>query len=237
MPTAEKTAAIEQLRETFGSAAAVFLADFTGLNVEKMTDLRRKCRSEGIQLKVIKNTLAVKACRELELTDLEPHFRGPTAMAVSTEDPVSPARVLMDFKKEHERPEVKLGFVEGRVLSADEVTALAKLPTRDQLISQVMQLAQAPASNFVGALENLMSKLVRTVDAVRDGMEKGTIAGASAPAEAEAPAEPEAAAETEAAEAPAEEASDEATEEKAEAPAEEAPAAGDDVESDEEKKE
>jgi hypothetical protein len=102
---------------------------------------------------------------------------------------------------------VKLGFVEGRILSADEVKALAKLPTRDQLISQVMQLALAPAQNFVAALNGITTKLVRTVDAVRQGMESGSIA-AAAPA-ADAPAE-----------APKEEAAPAAEE----APAEEAPA-------------
>lgn len=190
MPTAQKTATIEQLQETFDKAAAIFLADFTGLNVEQMTVLRRKCREEGVHFQVVKNTLAVKASRALELGDLEPHFHGPTALAVSVSDPVSPARILVDFHKEHEKPQVKLGFVEGRVLGPDEVRALATLPTREQLLSQVMQLAQAPAQGFVGVLNALLSKLVRTVDAVRDGMEKGTIpargAGQAEPAVAKA---------------------------------------------------
>ena len=84
----------------------------------------------------------------------------------------------MDFRKEHEKPELKLGFVEGRILSAEEVKALASLPTRDQLISQVMQLALAPVQGVAMALNGIATKLVRTVDAVRDGMEKGTIAAA-----------------------------------------------------------
>jgi large subunit ribosomal protein L10 len=200
MPTAQKSAAIDQLKETCDKAAAIFLADFTGLNVEKMTSLRRKCRENGIEIQVVKNTLAIKAMRALDLTDLEPHFKGPTALATCTEDPASPARVLMDFQKEHEKPHVKLGYVEGRVLTPDEVKALATMPTRDQLISQVMQLALAPAQNFVSALNAIATKLVRTVDAVRDGMEKGTI-GAAPPV---APAKAE---EAKAEEAPSEEAS------------------------------
>ncbi|NNE42638.1 MAG: 50S ribosomal protein L10 [Gemmatimonadetes bacterium] len=167
-------------------AAAIFLADFTGLNVEQMTDLRRKCRAEGVRFEVIKNTLAIKACSALELGELAEHLKGPTAMATATEDPASPARILIDFHKEHEKPEVKLGFIDGKVLTADEVKALSKLPTRDQLISQVMQLAQAPAQGFVGTLNAVLSELVRTVDAVRDGMEKGTIKGAAAAEEAPA---------------------------------------------------
>jgi large subunit ribosomal protein L10 len=165
----------------------MFLADFTGLNVAQMTDLRRKCRAEGVTFQVVKNTLAIRAARALELGQLEEHFRGPTAMAVSLDDPTSPARILVDFHKEHEKPQVKLGFVDGRVLAADEVKALAKLPTRDQLISQVMQLAQSPAQGFVGVLNALLSELVRTVDAVRDGMEKGTVPAGGAGEAAAAP--------------------------------------------------
>jgi large subunit ribosomal protein L10 len=202
MPTAEKTAAIEQLQETIKGAAAIFLADFTGLNVEKMTSLRRKCRENGVYVEVVKNTLAIRATRALELGELEPHFRGPTLLAVSREDATSPARVLVDFRKEHEKPELKLGFVEGRILSAKEVEALANLPTRDQLIAQVMQLALAPVQNLAMVLQGITTKLVRTVDAVREGMEKGTIA-AAVPAEktggeavSEKKAEPEAAAST-----------------------------------------
>lgn len=193
MPTAQKTAAIEQLQETIDTATSIFLADFTGLNVEQMTALRRKCRAEGVSIQVVKNTLAIKASRAANREALAEHFRGPTAMAVSVDDPTAPARILVDFKKEHEKPEVKLGFVDGRVLDAAEVGRLAALPTRDQLISQVMQLAQAPAQGFVGVLNALLSQLVRTVDAVREGKEKGTIAApAAAKAEAapaEAPAE------------------------------------------------
>jgi len=222
MPTAQKSAAIESLRGTFDSAAAIFLADFTGLNVADITALRRKCRENGVQFTVVKNTLAIKATRALELSELEPHFQGPTAVAVSTDDPTSPARVLLDFRKEHEdKPQVKLGFVEGRILDAEEVKALASLPTRDQLISQVMQLAMAPAQNLVYALNDTMTRLVRVTDAVRDAMEKGTIASASGStesgggsgAEAAAPAE-EAEAEA-SADAPAEDGGAEGGEEKA----------------------
>jgi large subunit ribosomal protein L10 len=175
MPTAEKTAVIQELRQTFDGATAIFLADFTGLTVESLTQLRRKCRENGVTIEVVKNTLAVKAAKELQLDALAPHFKGPTAVAVSTDDPTSPARVLTDFRKQNEKLTVKLGFVEGRVLNAQEVKALATLPSRDQLISQVMQLSMAPTQQLLYALQDVMGRVVRTVDAVRDGMEKGTI--------------------------------------------------------------
>src|SRR5215510_5236208 len=151
MPTTEKTAVIEELRRTFDGASAIVLADFTGLDVESMTKLRRKCREKGVTAAVVKNTLAVKAAKALKLDELAPHFKGATFVAVSQQDPTAPARILTDFKKDNEKLEVKLGFVEGRVLNAKEVKALASLPTRDQLIAQVMQLAQAPTQNLVWA--------------------------------------------------------------------------------------
>lgn len=175
MPTAEKTGVIEELRQSFDGASAIVLADFTGLDVESMTKLRRKCREKGVTLAVVKNTLAVKAAQALKLDALTPHFKGATAVAVSRTDPTTPARILIDFRKDHEKLAVKLGYVEGRVLSPQEVKALASLPTREQLISQVMQLAMAPAQSLLWALKDTVGRAVRTVDAIRDGMEKGTI--------------------------------------------------------------
>ena len=175
MPTTDKTAVIEELRQTFDGASAIVLADFTGLDVESMTKLRRKCREKGVTLAVVKNTLAVKAAKALQLDELAGHFKGATAVAVSEGDPTSVARILLDFRKDHEKLEVKYGFVEGRGLNAQEVKALATLPSREQLISQVMQLAMAPTQNLVWAIQDSVGRVVRTVDAIRDGMEKGTI--------------------------------------------------------------
>jgi large subunit ribosomal protein L10 len=126
-----------------------------------------------VSLQVVKNKLAMKAARALEIEGMEEHLHGPTAVAVSVDDPVSPARVLVAFQKAHEMPGLKLGLVDGKVLGPAEIKRLASLPTRDQLISQVMQLAQAPAQGFVGVLTALLSQVVRTVDAVRERKEKG----------------------------------------------------------------
>ena len=105
MPTAEKTAAIEQLRETFDSAAAVFLADFTGLNVEKMTDLRRKCRSEGIELKVIKNTLLRRAIDGTDKEGIGDFLGGMTGVVLSGDDPIASAKALRELTKDLQKEE------------------------------------------------------------------------------------------------------------------------------------
>jgi large subunit ribosomal protein L10 len=175
MPTTQKTAVIEELRQSFEGATAILLADFTGLDVESMTKLRRKCREKGVTLAVVKNTLAIKAARALQLEELAGHFKGATAVAVSDDDPTEPARILLDFRKEHEQLEVKFGLVEGRALGPNEVKALATMPSREVLISQVMQLAMAPTQNLLWAIKDTVGRVVRTVDAIRDGMEKGTI--------------------------------------------------------------
>lgn len=173
MPTTEKSAVIDRLTTDLKEADAIYLADFTGLDVAAMTTLRRKCRAEGIRLHVVKNTLAVKASRANQLEGLVVHLKGATALAIAKGDPASPARVLRDFQKTHEKLQLKAGFVEGRILSSDEVKALANLPTRDQLISQVMQLALAPTQSVVYVINALLTKVVRTVDAVREAKEKG----------------------------------------------------------------
>lgn len=173
MPTTEKSAVIDRLTTDLKEADAIYLADFTGLDVAAMTTLRRKCRAEGIRLHVVKNTLAVKASRANQLEGLVVHLKGATALAIAKGDPASPARVLRDFQKTNEKLQLKAGFVEGRVLSSDEVKVLANLPTRDQLISQVMQLALAPTQSVVYVINALLTKVVRTVDAVREAKEKG----------------------------------------------------------------
>jgi large subunit ribosomal protein L10 len=168
LPTQEKTAVIERLKSELQEADAIFLADFTGLDVASMTKLRRKCHENGVSLHVVKNTLAVKASRASELEDLVPHLKGATAVAVAKGDPGAPARILRDFQKDHEKLKLKAGVVEGRILNSQDVTALANLPSREQLISQVMQLALAPTQSVVFVLNGVLSKLVRTVDAVRE---------------------------------------------------------------------
>ena len=195
MPTQDKTAVIEQLQSELQEADAVFLADFTGLDVAAMTKLRRKCRENGVSLHVVKNTLAVKASIANQLDGLVPHLKGATAVAVAKGDPSAPARILREFQKENEKLKLKAGVIEGQILNAAEVTVLANLPSRDQLLSQVMQLALAPTQSVVYVLNGILSKVVRTVEAVREGMEKGTIPSAAVKvaAPAASAAKPEAA--------------------------------------------
>ena len=194
MPSAnileQKKQVVAELVETLKSAQAGVLVDYRGITVEQDTALRTKLREAGVEYKVVKNTLTRFAANEVGLSELDEQLNGPTALAISTTDPVAPAKVLSDFAKEVETIEIKAGFLDGKVISIDEVKTLANTPSREVLIAKIMGSLNAP-----------ISKLVRTLQALVDnGVEPADI-NTAAPAAEEAPAEAPAA---EATEAPAE---------------------------------
>ncbi len=177
----EKKQIVAGLSEQFKTAVSGVLVDYCGLNVEQDTQLRNKLREAGVEYKVIKNTLARIAAKEVGFDELDPILNGPTALAVSMTDEVAPAKVIADFAKDNEQLEIKSGFLDGKVVSLDEVKKLAATPNHDTLIAMVMGSLNAP-----------VSKLVRTLQALVDnGVE---------PAEIQKPAAPEAVAEEAAAE-------------------------------------
>ena len=132
MPTAEKTAVIEELRQTFDGAAAIFLADFTGLDVESLTHLRRKCRENGVKLEVVKNTLAKRALKGTSYEVLTAHFEGATAIAYTDSDPVGLAKTLTTFMKTAPALQIKAAVVQGQAIKAAEVTDLANMPGKPE---------------------------------------------------------------------------------------------------------
>ena len=216
MPSAnvleQKKQAVAELVEKLKSAQAGVLVDYRGLTVEEDTDLRRKLREAGVEYKVVKNTLTRFAANEVGLSGLDNELNGPTALAISAEDPVAPAKVLSDFAKSNECLKIKAGFLDGAVISLDEVTKLAKTPSRETLIAQIMGSLNAPISNLVRTLQAL----------VDNGVEPSEIK-IEAAAEETAPAAEEAAPAVEEAAPVAEEAAP-AAEEAAPAEAEETPA-------------
>ena len=206
MPSAnvleQKKQVVAQLVETLKSAQAGVLVDYRGITVEQDTQLRAKLREAGVEYKVVKNTLTRFAAKEVGFEALDEQLNGPTALALSTTDAVAPAKVISDFAKEVEAIQIKAGFVDGKVISLDEVKTLASTPSREVLIAKIMGSLNAP-----------ISKLVRTLQALVDnGVEPAEI-GAAAPVADEAPA-----AEEVAAEAPVAEVAPAAEEAAAEAP-------------------
>ena len=194
MPSAsvlkEKQQIVAELTEKIKNAATGIFVDYRGLTVAQDTELRAKLREANVEYKVIKNTLCRFAVDELGMNELDSILNGPTSLAVSVEDPVAPAKILADFAKDNEQLEIKAGFMDGKVLSMDEIKTLASTPSRDTLIAKIMGSLNAPASD-----------LVRLLQAIVDtGTEPAELAAKKA-ADA-APAE-EASAEVSAEEAPA----------------------------------
>ena len=210
MPSAkileQKKAAVADLTEKIKGATAGVIVDYRGLTVEEDTNLRVKLREAGVYYKVVKNTLTRFAANEVGYTELDPVLNGPTALALS-DDPVAPAKVLAEFAKSNPNLEIKAGFLDGSVISIEEINKLAATPSRDTLIAKIMGSLNAPVSNLVRTLQALVDGGVEPADAA------AAKAAEAAPAE-EAPAAEVAPAE----EAPAVEAAP--AEEAAETPAE-----------------
>jgi large subunit ribosomal protein L10 len=156
MKRSEKEKLVVELREKITGAAALYYTDFTGLNVKRMTDLRRKLRAAGVEYVVIKNTLALRAVSESGL--VSPKLKGPTGIVVG-KDALMAAKVLTDFAKANDqRPEVKGGVYEGNEVDAKMIAKLAAIPPRDVLLSMLAGALQAPMGAMLGALEALKAQ-------------------------------------------------------------------------------
>ena len=153
MARPEKIAQVESIEAAVNGARSIVLSDLTGLDVAKVTELRRRCRQQGVELKVVKNTLARLGVQKTAAAGLAPYFDGPTAIAVSRETENTAAKVLAKFAEEHELPKFKAGFVDGTVLDAKTVIALSKLPTRNELLAQLLGGIEGPARNLVSVMQ------------------------------------------------------------------------------------
>lgn len=153
MPTAEKEQVIEQTRSSLEGVKGIYLADFSGMTVESLSLLRKKCRDEQVQFRVIKNTLLKRAFNARGITELDRFLVGPTGVVFSTHNEVSPARILADFAKQHERPRLKAAVVEGRLFDDKEIARLAALPSREVLMSQLLGTLIAPMTTFLAAID------------------------------------------------------------------------------------
>ncbi len=164
----EKKAVVAEVGEVAKSAWSAVAAKYCGLTVEELTNLRIKARADNVYLRVVKNTLARRALSDTDFECMSDRLTGPLILAFSQEDPGAAARVAKDFAKEHDNFEVTMLSVGGELLEATDIDRLAKLPTRDQAISMLMSVMQAPVAKFVRTLNEVPGKLVRTTAAVRD---------------------------------------------------------------------
>ncbi len=164
----QKKAAVQEIAEKLRSAVSGVLVDYRGLTVEQDTNLRRELRNAGVEYKVVKNTLTRFAANETGFEGLEPYLQGPTSLAMTYEDPVAAAKVLVKFAKDYEALEIKAGFVDGKVVNFDEIKALADLPSREVLIAQVLGGLNAPISGFANVLNANLKGLVVALNAIAE---------------------------------------------------------------------
>ena len=144
---AKKAQQVSEVAEQFKNATSVVVVDYLGITVEQATNLRTELRNAGVQFAVVKNSILSRAAKEAGLEGLEDIFKGPSAVAVSNDDVIAPAKILADFAKKVEALEIKAGVVEGKVSSKEEIEALAKLPSREGLLSMLLSVLQAPVRN------------------------------------------------------------------------------------------
>ena len=149
---AKKAQIVDEVAEKFNAAASVVIADYRGLTVEEVTTLRKQLREAGVEMKVIKNSILSRAAKQAGLEGLDGVFTGPTAVAFSNDDVVAPAKIMDEFSKDAKALELKGGIIEGKVASLEEITALAKLPNREGLLSMLLSVLQAPVRNVAYAV-------------------------------------------------------------------------------------
>jgi large subunit ribosomal protein L10 len=167
MSKTERQATVEALSAQLRGSPNLYVTDFSGLNVLRMTEFRRRLRAAGVEYVVVKNTLAQRALAANAVTGLEGHLKGPTGLVLAGTDPVAAAKVLTDFAREFEKPAVKIGLVDGKPVSPDQVKRLASLPSREQLLGQLAGVFQAPLAQFAGAMNGLLYQVVGALEALR----------------------------------------------------------------------
>ncbi|MDR4650810.1 MAG: 50S ribosomal protein L10 [Nitrosomonas sp.] len=163
----EKKAIVAEVSAHVASAQAIIMAEYRGMEVGQMTQLRAKAREAGIYFRVVKNSLVRRAVKDTPYAALADHMVGPLAYGISS-DPVAAAKVLHEFSRDNEKLVIKVGAMGGKIMFLEDVRALATLPSREELLSKLLGTMQAPIAKFVRTLNEVPSKFVRGLAAVRD---------------------------------------------------------------------
>jgi large subunit ribosomal protein L10 len=168
VPTQEKEQIVEVIKDRFANCDAVILADYRGLSVKDMQQLRNKLRDAGAEMTIYKNSLTEIAMRELAMPDMSEYLAGPTGFVFVTGDPVGPAKALTAFAKEHDALELKGGIVDNQVVDAAGIKAISMLPSREELIAKLLGTMLNPLVGFARVLNGPVEAFARTVSAVAD---------------------------------------------------------------------
>ncbi len=167
----EKKRITQDLNERFTKAAVVFVTNYKGLDVAAVNDLRRKLREEEVEYQVAKNSLLIRASEGTDVALIKDIFKGPSAVAMSYGDPVSPAKVLTDFAKDYQVFEIKVGVMDGKALDSNQIKALAALPSQEVLLGMFVSTLNNVPTGFVRALADIPRKLLNVLQAVKNQKE------------------------------------------------------------------
>ena len=167
-----KQEVINQINERFKSNPSVFVLEFKGLTVKELENVRKDLRQTNSELKIVKNTLLKKAAEDTDAGQLSNLFVGSTAIAFCGEDSAATAKVFVKSAKEYELLNIKGGLLEGKVVSVEEIEKISKLPSRVELIAQFMRLLNSPMSNLLYSLQNMQTKFLYALEALKEKKEK-----------------------------------------------------------------
>jgi large subunit ribosomal protein L10 len=167
----EKKNIVDQLHDNLSRSTTVILSDYKGLDVSTINDLRRKLRESDVEFKVVKNTLLGIASQDTDVSLIKDYFKGPNAIALSFDDPVAPAKILSEFAEKHDKLEIKVGVMNGKVLDLSAIKALSSLPSREVLLAQVLSAMNGVPTAFVRALNNVPGRLLNVLQAIKDKKE------------------------------------------------------------------
>ena len=167
----EKKKIVEDLRGIFSKFKVLILTDYKGLNVTTINELRRKLREADVEYKVVKNSLLVRASEDTDISLIAESFKGPSAIAISYDDPVVPAKVLMQFAKDNAKLEIKAGVMDGKVLDLSAIKALSELPSQEVLLGMLLSVLNGVPTSLVIALSDIPKKLLNVLNAVKEQKE------------------------------------------------------------------
>mgnify|MGYP000221111884 FL=1 len=167
MKRSEKEQIVAEVKDMISRAKGMYFADFTGITVEQVTELRREFRKSNVEYRVVKNTLARKALENTAAYDrVVPKLVGHTAIAFGYDDPIAPAKIIKKFRDKHEKLNVKLCIIENQVFDGAELDKIAQLPSRQELIAGILGSIQSPISGVVGAVGAVIQNLIYVIDAI-----------------------------------------------------------------------
>ena len=161
----------KDLHEKLSKSKVVIVTDYKGLDVAMISDLRKRLRESAIEFKVVKNSLLIRASQETDAMLIQDYFKGPSAVALSYDDPVSSAKVLTNFAKENDRLEIKVGVMDGKVLDTAAIKALSSLPSREVLLGQLLSVMNGVPTAFVRALNDVPKRMLNVLTAVKEQKE------------------------------------------------------------------